>query len=80
MYSPYKILGVKSTDKKQDIKVKYKQLCKKYHPDNLVTGDMGMFRKVSEAWKYIDENHKDTHFLKSLWKHKTLFTIYKEDK
>lgn len=78
MYNPYKILGVSSRSTKAEIKVRYRELCKVYHPDNPTTGDIALFQQISKAWKHIEQYHKDTQN-KPMWKHKTLFSIYKED-
>lgn len=53
MYNPYKILGVSSFDDLITIKAKYRELSKKYHPDNLITGDAEKFQEVNKAWEYI---------------------------
>lgn len=36
-----------------DIQKKYKQLAKKYHPDNSVTGDGQKFMEVKEAYELL---------------------------
>lgn len=81
LYNPYKILGVSSLSTKEEIKEVYKKLCKKYHPDNLETGDTSKFQEIVKAWKFIDEHHVDngSKSFKHMWKHKTLFSIYKEE-
>lgn len=81
MYNPYKVLGVSSLSTKEEIKEEYKKLCKKYHPDNLETGDTAKFQELVKAWKFIDANHvnSDRRSIKHMWKHKTLFSIYKEE-
>ena len=79
MYNPYMVLGVSSLSSKDEIKTKYKQLCKKFHPDNPNTGDSDKFQAVQKAWEYIETYHKDIKSSRGMWRHKTLFTIYKED-
>lgn len=79
-YNPYRVLGVSSLSKLEDIRKEYKHLVKVYHPDNIETGDIQKFREVSKAWKFIQENHTDklNRSKEYMWRHKTLFKIYKE--
>jgi len=81
MLSPYKILGVKSTSSLEEIKLAYRKLSKLYHPDNLKTGDSAKFQAINKAWNYINSNHKNPTIShqKGVWRHKSLFTIYKEE-
>lgn len=44
---PYEVLGVSSTDSKEEITKAYRKLAKKYHPD-LNQGDVDSTRKMSE--------------------------------
>ena len=73
MISPYEILGLSVYDGEEVAKEKYRVLCKKYHPDNSVTGDIEKFRKVNEAWKKLKELGFSTE--KGIWCRKTLFTM-----
>ena len=47
IFDPYKVLGVSSTDSKEEITKAYRQMAKKYHPD-LNQGDEEAARKMSE--------------------------------
>lgn len=81
LLNPYKVLRVSSLSSKAEIKTAYRELSKKYHPDNAVTGDSLKFQEITKAWKYIERNHKDTKGYGShqtVWKHKTLFSLSKE--
>lgn len=79
-YNPYAVLGVSSLSTLEDIRKEYKRLVKVYHPDNAKSGNVEKFREISKAWKYIQENHVDrkTVHKKYMWRHKSLFKIYKE--
>lgn len=41
-----------------DIKVQYKKLAKKYHPDS-ITGDVNRFKLVTDAYEYLQENYPE---------------------
>lgn len=78
MYNPYNILGVSSLNSKDEIKKKFRELSRMYHPDNPKTGDSEKFREIEKAWRVIEENHidnKDSHH--AMWRHKTLFKVHK---
>ncbi|KAI9248078.1 hypothetical protein BY458DRAFT_526691 [Sporodiniella umbellata] len=47
---PYKILDIKSNCTKEELKKRYKELAKLYHPDNNQTGDLKRFHQVSQAY------------------------------
>lgn len=49
-----KILGLKRLTKNA-LKKAYKQLSKKYHPDNKETGDHNIFLKVQEAYDVLSK-------------------------
>lgn len=73
MLNPYEILGVSTIDSEVVAKNKYKSLCKKYHPDNLKTGDRDKLEEVLKAWELLQEigfSNSNT-----MWGHKTLFSI-----
>ena len=73
---PYRVLGIPRTTTKQKAKSKYRELVKKYHPDNLVTGDAVKLKEVYEAWKVLE---KALDPPRSVWVHNSLFTIKKEE-
>lgn len=79
IYNPYAVLGVSPLSSLDEIQKAYRQLAKKYHPDN-GGGDAKKFSEISEAWKYLQENHRNRKPVKRdyMWRHKTLFKIYKE--
>lgn len=70
--NPYQVLGCSPMDDEKVIKDKYRQLCKRYHPDNAETGDRGKFESVLNAWKAIEEYGFSRGFE---WTHNTVFTI-----
>ena len=45
----YDVLGVNKSATQDEIKKAYRQLAKKYHPDNKETGDAEKFKECSEA-------------------------------
>jgi len=51
--SPYKILGLEPNCIPSDIVASYRKLAKKYHPDNLETGDESKFKKVTAAYEKL---------------------------
>lgn len=79
MLNPYKVLEVKSTCTREEAHRQFRLLSKRYHPDNLVTGDEEKFKEVNEAWMKIQEYGFDSR-LKSdiLWRHKTLFSVVRK--
>lgn len=73
--NPFKVLGVSSFDSKDTIKIKYRNLCKIYHPDNNETGDANKFQEIQKAWKLIENMNLNQVRSRGLWGHKTLFTL-----
>lgn len=55
----YKVLGVTKGASKTDIKKKYFELAKKYHPDvNKAPEAEGKFREISEAYEVLENDEK----------------------
>lgn len=54
--NPYEVLGVSSLDGEEVVKSKYRELCKRYHPDNPDTANVVRFREVVAAWKMLKGN------------------------
>lgn len=73
--NPYRVLGVSPKCSKEEIKLTYKRLAKRYHPDSL-SGDTEKFLRVREAWELIKskEDKVPSHKISRLT-HKTLFTF-----
>lgn len=75
MLNPYKVLGVSPSATKDEIKKRYRDLSKKYHPDSL-TGDSQKFQEITKAWEQINKYHLDSK--RDIWQHdKSLFRIKK---
>lgn len=78
MYNPYAVLGVKSTQSKEEIKVAYRAKARKCHPD--VGGNAEEFQRISKAWDYINKNHQQVSAKREyMWVHSSLFNVHKED-
>lgn len=54
----YDILEVSKSASSSDIKRAYRNLARKYHPDNKETGDEEMFKKVGEAYSVLSDDQK----------------------
>lgn len=78
-YNPYDVLGVNPLSSMDEIKRKYRELCKRYHPD-LVSGDADKFEEVSKAYDYLKKYHGVGSKGRGVWKHKSVFTVKKEEK
>ncbi len=50
---PYEILGLDPNCIPSDIIYKYRQLARKYHPDNLETGNEAIFKKITAAYEEL---------------------------
>lgn len=58
----YEVLGVNKSASQDEIKKAYRQLAKKYHPDNKETGDAEKFKECSEAFSVLgDANKRKTY-------------------
>ena len=64
MSDPYKVLGVSPYDTDEKIKLAYKELAKKYHPDNYDSSPLSdlaeeKMKEINEAYDQImDERRK----------------------
>lgn len=54
MNNPYGVFEVPIGTSKETIKPIYRELCKKYHPDNPRTGNREKFEELMIAWNGID--------------------------
>lgn len=50
---PYEVMGLDPNCIPSEVIHRYRQLAKKYHPDNRETGDEGMFKKVTAAYEEL---------------------------
>ncbi|CAO3702337.1 unnamed protein product [Rhizopus stolonifer] len=56
----YKILDINPNCSKQDLKKRYKELVKLYHPDNNQTGDLHKFHEVSQAYRSLTQVSRES--------------------
>ncbi len=54
----YEVLGVNKSASQDEIKKAYRQLAKKYHPDNKETGDAEKFKECTEAFSVLNDPNK----------------------
>ena len=70
--NPYEILEIKNNSSKEEIRKAYLKMVKKYHPDNLKTGDIEKFLIIQKAFdilgegyiKFSQQDFKSTNFSK----------------
>ncbi|HET9098545.1 MAG TPA: J domain-containing protein [Candidatus Saccharimonadales bacterium] len=62
----YKILGLEATASSSDIKARYKELAKKYHPDR--NGDAGKMVVINKAYSVLSDPQKRFEYNSSLRK------------
>lgn len=62
----YEVIGVSKEASTAEIKTKYKQLVKKYHPDVYKGGDASIFKNVQEAYKVLINPKKRLDYDESL--------------
>lgn len=74
--NPYNVLGVSAMSDKQEIKKKYRELAKKYHPDS-PTGDASRFDEIQKAWEMIESGATGSFIKKGSYVHKSAFTVVK---
>ena len=74
--NPYKVLGITPYMSEKEAKAQYRSLSKKYHPDNMETGDGEKFREINKAWKELSEYGSSAFGkVRKAWTHKTLFSV-----
>jgi len=79
MLNPYEVLGVPVGTSDEDCKKAFRALSKKYHPDNIHTGDKSKFTDISLAWGKIESGQVLSRFVErkqSHLSHATLFTYF----
>ncbi len=54
----YELLGINRSASEDEVKKAYRELAKKYHPDNKDTGDAEKFKEVSEAYSVLSDANK----------------------
>lgn len=64
MTDPYKILGIKETATDEEIKLAYRELAKKYHPDQYGNNPLkdlaeDKMREINEAYNYLLKDSKN---------------------
>ena len=75
---PYKVLGIIPGMSEANIKSRYRQLCRMYHPDNTETGDASKFKEINDAWKVLQiVGTQSTVKIQRRWTHNNLFDIRK---
>jgi curved DNA-binding protein CbpA len=67
MRNPYEILGLKEGASKDEIKKSYRELAKKYHPDQYGNNPLrdlaeDKMREINEAYDYLMKNSSDSTY------------------
>ena len=69
MKSLYEILGVNSDSGKDEIKKKYRELAKKYHPDRMINASEKekaeaekKFREINDAYTILSDDEKRNEY------------------
>lgn len=66
MRNPYEVLGVEEGASKEEIKIAYKKLVKKYHPDQYSNNPLSdlaeeKLKEINEAYHYLMKDGKGTY-------------------
>ncbi|WP_163191666.1 J domain-containing protein [Clostridium thermarum] len=66
MANPYEILGIREGASREEIKKAYRELAKKYHPDQYGTNPLKdlaeeKMREINEAYEYLMKNTSDNY-------------------
>ena len=76
----YKTLGLSSSSTKAEIKVAYRKLAKKYHPDKNKSKEASqLFIEVNEAYAYLANESSDFQIKNSVKNHPRRRSKYSED-
>ena len=59
--SAIELLGLGKSFSTEDLQKRYKELAKKYHPDNSITGDEKKFMAVKEAYEFLLDKKNVPH-------------------
>lgn len=67
MKNPYEVLGIREGTSKEEIKKAYRELAKKYHPDQYGSNPLRdlaeeKMREINEAYDYLMKNTTDDSF------------------